>query len=112
MGLLSRAAIIGHVDVKTQDVDVPEWGGAVRVRQMTVAERNEFVARSTATESRGVAAWLVASLCVDDAGQPLFSTEDIPELEKKYYRTVDKIAAAILQVNELGTKEVDEAAKN
>lgn len=113
MALLDRKTILGTVDIKTTDVDVPEWGGAVRARQMTVAERNEFVTRTQAENRAGhVAAWLVATLCVDDAGKALFTADDIPALEQKYFRILDRLASAILEVNELGIKEVDAAAKN
>jgi hypothetical protein len=32
MTLLSKTAILCANDLQTEDVDVPEWGGAVRVR--------------------------------------------------------------------------------
>lgn len=112
MALLDRKAIFGATDIKTQDVEVPEWGGSVRVRQMTVAERNEFVRRSSDDQVSGIGTWLVATLAVDDKGAPLFTSEDIAELEKKNFRNLDLVAKAIMQVNGLGEKEVEEAAKN
>jgi hypothetical protein len=35
MTLLSKSAILCANDLQTEDVDVPEWGGAVRVRSFT-----------------------------------------------------------------------------
>ena len=112
MALLDRKTIFGAADIKTQDVEVPEWGGSVRVRQMTVAERNEFVRRSADEKETGIGTWLVATLAVDDAGKPLFTADEIAELEKKNFRNLDLVAKAVMQVNSLGEPEIEAAAKN
>lgn len=41
-GLLSREDILGIDDLKTAEVEVPEWGGKVRIRELTGSEREEF----------------------------------------------------------------------
>ena len=42
MTYLSRDAILQREDIKTEDVEVPEWGGTVRVRGMSGVERDAF----------------------------------------------------------------------
>ena len=42
MSLLSKTAILTANDLQTEDVEVPEWGGAVRVRSFTGRERDAF----------------------------------------------------------------------
>ena len=42
VGLLNRSAILDAEDLKHEDVEVAAWGGTVRVRMMTGAERDEF----------------------------------------------------------------------
>ena len=44
MTYLSRDAILQREDIKTEDVEVPEWGGTVRVRGMSGVERDAFEA--------------------------------------------------------------------
>ena len=44
MTYLSRDAILQREDIKTEDVEVPEWGGTVRVRGMTGVQRDAFEA--------------------------------------------------------------------
>lgn len=41
MPLLSKTAILAANDLQTKDIEVPEWGGAVRVRNQ-VAARTEI----------------------------------------------------------------------
>ena len=42
MTLLSKTAILTANDLQTEDIEVPEWGGAVRVRNFTGRERDAF----------------------------------------------------------------------
>ena len=42
MTYLSRDAILQREDIKTEDVEVPEWGGTVRVRGMSGVQRDAF----------------------------------------------------------------------
>jgi len=44
MSLLSKTAILAANDLKSEDIEVPEWGGAVRVRSFTGRERDAFEA--------------------------------------------------------------------
>jgi hypothetical protein len=114
MALLSRDSILKAQDVATKDVQVPEWGGAIRVRSMTVAERNEFARRSAAEGANavGVSAWLVSVLAVDESGARLFTPEDVQALEARNFKAVDTVVNAILEVNAMGVAAVEAAAKN
>lgn len=113
MALLNREAILGNRDVQTKDIEVEAWGGSIRVRTMTVAERTEFTRKASSGEDKvSVASWLVSLLAVDEAGNRLFKPEDVAELELKNFRAVDAVVAAILEVNGLNEKKVEEAGKN
>lgn len=112
MTLLKRDAILKSQDISTKDVEVKEWGGSIRVRQMTVAERNEFSRKASSEDKDKVGAWLVTILAVDESGVPMFTAEDIPELEKRNFHALDKVVQAILEVNSLGEKQVADAEKN
>jgi hypothetical protein len=113
MTLLSRDSILRAQDVSTKDVEVPEWGGSIRVRTMTVAERNEFARKAASgTDSVNVSAWLVSLVAVDEKGAALFKPEDVKALEERNFKAIDRIVDAILQVNGIGQKQVEAAEKN
>lgn len=112
MGLLNRDAVLKVTDTVTKDIPVPEWGGSLRVRTMTVAERNDFARRASSEDKVSVAAWLVSVLAVDENNKPLFKAEDVPEIERRNFRAVDRVVQAILEVNGISEKKVEEAAKN
>ena len=42
MKTLTKDQIVAAVDIKTEVVEVPEWGGAVAVRELTGLERDAF----------------------------------------------------------------------
>lgn len=113
MSLLTRAAILDSRDIPTQDVEVPEWGGTVRVRAMSFSERAELIRRKQAGENHdATGAWLVAQLVVDEQGGKLFTEDDVVALSGKQWRAVDRVVTAILEVNRLDEARVEEAAKN
>ena len=73
MGLLTKERILAVDDIVTEDVDVPEWGGTVRVRGLSGTERDAF--ESSMIERRGkkvetnltnLRAKLVAASVVDE----------------------------------------------
>lgn len=112
MTLLKREAVLNTVDLLTTDVAVPEWGGTIRIRQMTVAERGEFVRRTTGDGAALAGAWMVAALVVDENGAPVFKPEDVAALEKRSYKVMDRIVGEILKLNRLNEDTVSDAEKN
>jgi len=102
MGLLSKSAILAASDLKHEDVQVPQWGGTVRVRTMTGIERDEF---RTAIASEGgipvgqFSAALLAATIVDESGARLFTAEDMAALQAKSAASLDAPAAVAMRLN-------------
>ena len=115
MTLLSKISILGAADLKHEDVDVPAWGGAVRVRMMNGMERDEFRAAISSEEPVPIgkfsAALLVATL-VDESGNRLFSADDMAALQAKSAKSLDAPAAVAMRLNGLGGGAVEDAVKN
>ncbi|MBK5206125.1 MAG: hypothetical protein JJD98_12180 [Polaromonas sp.] len=115
MTLLSKSAILGASDLKHEDVDVPAWGGSVRVRTMTGAERDEFRASLSAIDSKDIgkfSAALLAVTLIDEAGDRLFSSDDIAALQAKSAKSLDEPASVAMRLNGLGAGSVEDAEKN
>lgn len=113
--LLSKSAILGASDLPHEDVPVPAWGGTVRVRTMTGAERDEF--RTSIASEDGVpvgkfSAALLAATCIDEAGKRLFSMDDMEALQTKSASSLDAPAAVAMRLNGLGATAVEDAVKN
>jgi hypothetical protein len=118
MTLLDKSAILGASDLKSEDVAVPAWGGTVRIRTMTGAERDEFRASIATTEGEsGVpigkfSAALLVATCVDESGARLFTADDMAALQAKAAASLDAPTAVAMRLNGLGANAMEVAEKN
>lgn len=102
--LLGRDEILAAVDLQQEDVPVPEWGGTVRIRGLSGAERDQYEAwiisgkgKNRDVNLRQSRAKLVMMCAVDADGRRLFDEADIIRLGAKsalaMQRVFDKAAA-------------------
>lgn len=117
---LDRAAILAQDDLKYEDVQIPEWGGAwVRVRSLQANERDRFEAstvqrngKQITTNLENIRARLCLLCLVDENGERLFQEEDTFPLGGKSAAALDRIFAVAQRLNGLRDQDVDELAKN
>lgn len=119
MSLLSRDQILSAPDLATIDVDVPEWGGTVRLKTMTGAERDAFENEIVQQKKSGtrvnllnVRARLLSRVIVDEHGAPLFSRHDIEALGQKSSRALDRLADAAGKLNAINDEDLEELAED
>lgn len=136
-GYLSRDEILDAEDREYRDVDVPEWGGRVRVASLGAAARVEFLGRIGAGVPAGAAAaiargedpsdlgfgkidaaailrempWVVAQAVVDGDGELLFSLEDVDRLSRRSFAALQRVFDAACEISGLAKKGVDDAGK-
>jgi hypothetical protein len=116
VGLLTKAQILAAEDLLTRDIDVPEWGGTIRIRMLTAAQRLQLESEYRHAVDAGMIApqnWrelhLVLS-AVNEDGTPMFTDADAAALGKKSGRAMARVFDAINDFN-LG-KGIEGAAKN
>ena len=116
MTILNRDAILAAQDLKFEDVDVPEWGGSVRVRVMTGADRDSYSSdlldASGKFDANAYRAKLLARCLVDDTGARLFTDAQVIELQTKSAAVIDRLFSVADRINGVNNAAVDEAAKN
>ncbi len=104
MSLLNRDQILGAADRRHVEVDVPEWGGRVRLIEMTAAQRDAYHSQMyKAKEAGEVMHVRAAYLCrciVDEKNQPMFAASDIEDLGAKSHQVLDRIFDAATKLNE------------
>ncbi len=114
--LLSKEAILAAQDLETQDIEVPQWGGVVRVRVMTGADREAFYQSiqdlDPKSKVRRISMLLIALCAVDEEGNRLFTEEDVETLARKSSKAIERVAKAIVRLNRLNEEAVEEAEKN
>ena len=119
MSLLSKTAILTANDLQTEDVEVPEWGGAVRVRSFTGRERDAFESSMVRGEGRdrkvdltNMRARLVGLTVIDETGQRLFTDGEVDLLGAKSGAALDRVFAIAQKLNGLSGADVEELSKN
>lgn len=113
---LDRASILSANDLKTIDVEVPEWGGSVRVRALTGTARDmlgrSLVGADGKPDPTHYNIKLVALSLVGENGHPLFTLDDVQALGDKAAPVIDRLASEIEKLNHLGSDAVEAARGN
>lgn len=117
---LTKDQILEAADLKSEVVEVPEWGGAVRVRTMTGFDRDAFETSMVTIAPDGtrqadltnVRAKLVALTLVDEANNRLFDVADIPRLALKSAAALERVFDVAQRLNGIGAAAQDAALKN
>ncbi len=115
--LLTKDQILGADDIVTKEINVPQWGGSVKIRTMTASDRDRFEQQvfsgNTKSERRDNIRALMLSICiVDESGNRVFGEKDVKALGGKSAAAVDAIFSEIQKLNALSDADIDEAAKN
>lgn len=115
---LSREQILEADDIKTEVVNVPEWGGDVIVRGLSGVERDAWeisvsMENGKQTRSpRNIRAQLVVRAVVDDQEKKLFKPMDAEALGKKSGKALDRVYEVAAKLSGIRDEDIDELAKN
>lgn len=123
MALLTKQEILKANDSKVQEVDVPEWGGSVRVKGLNALQRQQRQKEIVkAYDDKGNPILnmdaivdqlpFLAMVLVDGNDNPLFTEVDLKELGSKNPAILDRLAKVGRELSGLEQKAVEEAAKN
>ena len=115
MASLTRDQILSADDAGLLKLAVPEWGGDVYIRVMTVGERDAYENEWQRKKETGVddfrTKFLVKCL-VDEKGNRLFDNGDITRLSQKSARVMNRVWRAAMDHNSLSDQSIEELAKN
>jgi len=114
MTLLSKTAILCANDLQTEDVEVPEWFGSVRVRSLNGRERDAFEASMVRGEGKdrkvdltNMRARLVGLTVIDEG-----TDDEVDLLGSKSGAALDRVFAVAQKLNGLSGADVEELTKN
>lgn len=128
--ILNRNEILQKKGLKVQSVDVPDWGGQVLYRPMSMVERREVRKSCTVNQidpdtgvnvstvdAEKMEVMCVITCCIDptDASQKrlLFTQDDIPTLEEEMAAGgISIVAQAILKDSGMGGNAVFRGKKD
>lgn len=112
---LTKDQILSADDAGLLKLHVPEWGGDVFIRVMSVGERDAYENEWQRKKETGVddfrTKFLVRCL-VDEKGNRLFENGDVVKLSQKSARVMNRLWLAAMEHNNLSNESVEELAKN
>lgn len=115
MSLLTKDQILAADDQPTKDIEVPEWGGAVRIRTMSASERDKWESETYAdgkVNTLDFRARFCALCIVDEQGTRLFSDAEVQALGRKSAAALQRVFNAAQELNALSNKDVKELEGN
>lgn len=119
--LLTKEHILASHDLKTRDIEVSEWGGTIRVSQISAADRialqmmaldDKGKPRTPEEATRLMTIGLLTMSIVDESGVPLFTRDDIVALGKKNSDAIDKVFSVADEINGISTQMTEKLRKN
>lgn len=117
--LLGREAIFAVNDLQTEDVEVPEWGGTVRVKGLTGTERDSFEescisgkGKQASFKMSNIRAKLVAKTVVDEEGNSIFKEADVEALGRKSGSALDRVFTVAQRLSGITKEDIEELEKN
>jgi hypothetical protein len=114
--MLTKEQILSVQDLETVEVNVPEWGGVVKVRTLSGTDMGKWrqIVFNKQEENRIVDsdALLCALSIVDDNNKKIFSEVDVIALSSKSSTAIDRITEVIQKLNKMSAKAVEELEKN
>lgn len=111
-GFLSAADILKAEDLDYKEVEVPEWGGTIRLRAMSAVDSLIFlVAMEGENKKKQANTRLVAMSVVDENGNKVFTENQLSALEGKNVRVINRLAEEVLILNGMSAKKKDAEKK-
>lgn len=113
----NKSAILGAPHLKTETVNVPEWGEGVSVivSEMSGLSRDAFYAKKDAKKdlsiSESQAALLIATV-VDETGAPVLDEADVDSLRAQSSAAMDRLVTVAVRINGLNAGATEDAVKN
>lgn len=113
---LTRDQIIAADDRETREVDVPEWGGTVKIRALSGWERDnyeksimKFQGDRAVPDMANATAKLLARCIVDDKGERLFTDKEIGDLGRKSSQVMSRLYDVAAELSGLTEKAAEDA---
>lgn len=104
--MLTRDQILAGPRPAVVEVEVPALGGKVRVRGMTIGDRDAFEIANAGDKGKYFRARLVVASVVAEDGSPMFREADLPALASLAAGTFEPVIDAATKLNRYTPEEV------
>lgn len=109
--ILTFEEIMAAKDLDVQEIEIPEWGGTVKIKELTKAAR-EKLSKQAIVNGQVDSDKLQLLMLAECLEEPKITVEQAKQLWEKSAEVVDKILFAILDINglsDLAQKEIQKS---
>lgn len=100
MGILSLKEIVEANEFETIEVEVPEWGGSVLLRPLSVVSREKIEnAIKAESSNNSIMILTLSESIVDEDEKPLFTKASLQDLRKKKGQVISRLYNECLKLN-------------
>jgi hypothetical protein len=111
--MLTRDAILAAKDFDYKDVDVPEWGGSVRIRGLSAKERDGFEASLAKSQDlSNIRSRLVVLAVIDEDGERVFTDADAEKLGEKNAQVMCRLFDVVRNLSGMSDEDLKVAEGN
>lgn len=115
--LLDKIRILAAADFKQEVVDVPEWGGPIRLRGLSGSERAwcDKVLQDQQAGKGGALSYnaaLVSCGAITAEGNAVFTRQEAASLSNKSYDVLDRLAFKVLELSGATLRTQQDTEKN
>jgi chaperonin GroEL (HSP60 family) len=117
--MLSKKQILAAPDIKSEEVEVPEWGGSVMVSGMTGSQRGQYM--DEIMEMRGQTQTMrlqnmqvkICALCIrDEFGNRMFDDDEMADLGAKSAQAINTVATVAMRLSGIDAEAEKANVKN
>lgn len=106
--LLSIEEVTAVEDITYDVIDIPEWGGKIRIGSITAEDMMEWVESNEGEARRTAGLRLIVKSLVDEEGNRIGAPNLLQVLKKKNNAVCTRIVERILKLNQLNPKASEE----
>ncbi len=117
MGLITSAnSILGKDDFHYEEIEVPEWGGSLRLKSLSGSERSAIIkaVQKQKDTADGVFELCIIYSAVDADGRRIFENNEatVKVLQSKDAGVTQRIGRKVLEISGLSRESLGIAEKN
>lgn len=122
MALIGRQQIDEAVDLKTEDVEVPEWGGTVRLRELSSKERSLIEATTIGAKGQTLELRIeafktlrektVCAALIDQDGKRLYQDKEAAQLGLKSGQVIERLFQKVQELSGMTAAAAKDAEGN
>ena len=106
--MLTKDQILSADDLRHVDVDVPEWGGTIRLQTITARDRQKFHAGGTKGAMDDFMERFIVACATDENGKLLFTSEDVKALGSKSAMALNRVFEAAVELNGMSQRGIED----